>query len=135
LLVAIAHYYDITEARIVAGFLESHGIAAHINGLHLSSADVGMIVAMGGLALQVNEADVARARMLIHEAQTSGAEKCPDCGSPKIWKTPKAAMGFIQIVIALFGGGTQSARYTPRRRCLSCNHHWDAQDDPQELQS
>jgi hypothetical protein len=131
-LTTITHYYDVNEARIVAGFLESHGIAAHINGQHLAAADLGMIVALGGLALQVSDADAEQARQLIFEAQTAGAETCPGCGSQKLWKQPKAGQGLVAILASLFGGASQSSRHTPHRRCLSCSHQWLASDDPQD---
>ncbi len=124
-LATLTYYYDISEARIVAGFLESHSIAAHINGQHMASVDIGMIVAMGGLALQVSEADENRARLLLYEAQTSGSEKCPRCRSVKIWKQPKASASFFQIIASVMAGGTQAPRHSTVRRCLTCQHQWD----------
>ena len=62
---------DITEAHIVRGMLEAHGIEAHVGG-HYLQGGVGDLVAQGFAAVYVEEAEAVAARSLI-EAYERGA--------------------------------------------------------------
>lgn len=55
---------DITEAHIVRGMLEAHGIEAHVGG-HYLQGGVGDLVAQGFATVHVEEAEALDARSLI----------------------------------------------------------------------
>ena len=55
---------NITEARIVRGMLEAHGIAAHVGG-HYLQGGVGELAVQGFACVLVDEAEEMRARELI----------------------------------------------------------------------
>ncbi|MFO7527609.1 MAG: DUF2007 domain-containing protein [Marinobacter sp.] len=57
---------DITEAHIVAGFLEVHGIESYVGGHYLQGA-LGEIGAAGFSNVHVDDEDLYRARELIRE--------------------------------------------------------------------
>jgi hypothetical protein len=55
---------DITEAHIVKGLIEAHGIDAYVGGLYLQGG-VGELATMDFASIHVDEADATRARQLI----------------------------------------------------------------------
>ncbi len=55
---------DITEAHIVRGMLEAHGIEAHVGG-HYLQGGVGDLVVQGFATVYVEEAEALAARSLI----------------------------------------------------------------------
>lgn len=59
---------DITEAHIVRGMLEAHGIPAHVGG-HYLQGGVGDLAVQGFASVLVEEACAAQARELIEQYQ------------------------------------------------------------------
>ena len=55
---------DITEAHIVCGMLEAHGIAAHVGG-HYLQGGVGELMVQGFASVYVEDSEVVTARSLI----------------------------------------------------------------------
>ncbi len=55
---------DITEAHIVRGMLEVHGIEAHVGG-HFLQGGVGELAVQGFAAVYVKDGEVVTARSLI----------------------------------------------------------------------
>lgn len=68
---------DITEAHIVAGLLETHGIETYVGGHYLQGA-MGEIGAAGFSIVHVADGDLYRARQVVSEYETSGT---PTAGS------------------------------------------------------
>lgn len=64
---------DITEAHIIAGMLEAHGIAAHVGG-HFLQGGVGELGAMNFATITVSEGNIEQARALIDEYEQSSDE-------------------------------------------------------------
>ncbi|MBW0148985.1 putative signal transducing protein [Marinobacter arenosus] len=62
---------DITEAHIVAGYLNAHGIDAHVGGHYLQGA-MGEIGAAGFSNVHVEDEDLYRARELVQEYEAGG---------------------------------------------------------------
>ncbi|MEA1079339.1 DUF2007 domain-containing protein [Marinobacter qingdaonensis] len=62
---------DITEAHIVAGLLNAHGIEAHVGGHYLQGA-MGEIGTAGFSNVHVEDDDLYRARELVREYEAGG---------------------------------------------------------------
>lgn len=62
---------DIAEAEIVSGMLRAHGIDAHVGGYYLQGG-VGELAPMGFANVQVEAADLGRARQLVGEYTAAG---------------------------------------------------------------
>jgi hypothetical protein len=66
-LVTIERYFDLIEARIVAGRLEAAGIPVHLLGIHHATANSLVVIALGGVRLQVPTSRVEDARRILAE--------------------------------------------------------------------
>ncbi len=64
---------DITEAHIVAGMLEAHGIEAHVGG-HYLQGGVGELGTMNFAIVAVSEEDVEQAGKLIADYEQGSNE-------------------------------------------------------------
>lgn len=64
---------DITEAHIIAGMLEAHGIEAHVGG-HYLQGGVGELGTMNFATITVDDEDLLRARELIDGYEQAGDE-------------------------------------------------------------
>ena len=59
-----------SEAHIIAGLLNSHGIQAHVSGSYLQGG-IGDLAAMDFVSIQVANADVEKAHTIIAEYDNS----------------------------------------------------------------
>jgi hypothetical protein len=65
-MVKIYNARDITEAHIIRGMLEAHGIEAYVNGYYLQGG-VGELAAHDYASVSVLETDVDQAKKLVRE--------------------------------------------------------------------
>ncbi len=65
-MVKIYNARDITEAHIIRGMLEAHGIEAHVNGFYLQGG-IGELAAQDYASVSVNNNDVDQAKKLVIE--------------------------------------------------------------------
>ena len=65
---------DISEAHIIAGMLQSHGIETHVGGYYLQGA-IGEIGVSGFANVHVSDEDVPLARSLIGEYEAKNPER------------------------------------------------------------
>lgn len=63
-MVKIYDASDITEAHIVRGMLEAHGIEAHVGG-HYLQGGIGELVVQGFATVYVEDSEVVAARSLV----------------------------------------------------------------------
>ena len=85
---------DIIEAQLVAGLLESRGIETYVGGQYLQGG-VGELAAMDFAKISVDDADMAKARMIIDEYEASNPNR-PAVDEPRsLWSA------FIYIAIAV----------------------------------
>ena len=64
---------DITEAHIIAGMLEAHGIEAHVGG-HYLQGGVGELGAMNFATIAVGDDDTEQAKQLIADYEQGSDE-------------------------------------------------------------
>lgn len=64
---------DITEAHIVRGMLEAHGIDAHVGG-HYLQGGIGELAVQGFACVLVAEPQAASARELIDAYERAGSD-------------------------------------------------------------
>jgi hypothetical protein len=116
------------EAEVIRGRLESAGISARVTSRGLMEVYIGAgFSGGGGVAVQVAEPDVARAKDLLSEPVDFGdddllAPQCPACGSYEVSNTP-APSGLLAIVMELLPRGAA----TPPEmayHCEACGRDW-----------
>ena len=126
-LVTITRCLDHTEALVIRGLLDQHGIVCVLDGEGLSSIKPWMTAAIHGIGIQVMEEDAEDALCLVRPAtdgaiETPAEERCPSCGSDKIFRPDSFLLGVL--VVALLG--LMARRPTSRRICLDCRAKWRA---------
>src|SRR5262245_24976600 len=84
-LVTLATFGKPSEARIAISQLHAAGIEAHLDGATSGDMMAYFGSALGGVRLQVAEADLARAEEILDQIQDGPADrtpwKCPECGT------------------------------------------------------
>jgi len=83
-LVTIARYDNIMEAESVRLALDHAGIAAYLEGVNFVANNFMMANAIGGIKLQVADADVAAAEQVLSESERSFAANKPDTAGSEI---------------------------------------------------
>ncbi len=70
-MVKIYNARDITEAHIIRGMLEAHGIEAHVNGFYLQGG-IGELAAHDYASVSVKNDDADQAKKLVAEYDNQG---------------------------------------------------------------
>jgi len=70
-MIKIYQAKDITEAHIVRGMLEAHGIEAHVNGYYLQGG-IGELAASDFAYVSVNDEDANQAREIVDKYDNPG---------------------------------------------------------------
>lgn len=87
---------DITEAHIVAGFLEAHGIESYVGGHYLQGA-LGEIGVADFTNVHVDDDDLPRARELIQEYEAGKPQAAVT--APGLDKPDQYARWFVLALI------------------------------------
>lgn len=74
-MITVYEASDITEAHIVRGMLQAHGIDAHVGGYYLQGG-IGELPVQGFASVMVARSEVVTARMLI-ESYENGETALP----------------------------------------------------------
>jgi hypothetical protein len=136
--VTIATYIGAWEAHLARAKLESEGIFAVVLDDQIASINWFYSNAVGGVRLQVSEADAERAALILEKdsgedpatqqespALDSSIPACPVCGSTSIrrerFSLPIALLSFL-----LFGLPFLFNR--KRVICMNCNRKWKTSD-------
>jgi len=90
---------DNTDAHIVAGLLESHGISAHVAG-HFLQGGVGDLAPTDLARVYVESEDVDAARQLIEEYQQTNQSE-PTAQNPELASIKPRGTWWAVIVFAL----------------------------------
>lgn len=73
-MIKIYNAGNITEAHIVRGMLEAHGISAYVSG-HYLQGGIGELAVQGFASVMVAEEQTVSARELIDAYETAGARR------------------------------------------------------------
>ncbi len=141
-LITIASFGKPVEAHLAQAKLASEGIEAFVADDNLIQMNWLYSQAVGGVKLQVNEADAEQALKILSET-TEGfyfeenakesAEKasqgpapsqdvCPRCSSSQIAYEQKTRTGLSTFISLLFMIITPF--YTKKLKCHACGHQW-----------
>ena len=94
-LITIAAFDEPCVAHLARGRLEAHGIECYLKNEYIVGTNWSYSNLVGGVGLQVEKADVARASKLLDEKaaddseETDGSLCCPSCLSCDIREMPK----------------------------------------------
>jgi len=140
-LVPIASYPDAPAAYVARARLEAEGIPAFVLDEHIVGVAWLWSQALGGVKLQVDAADAARAREILTtdaaEAESSqagvppegpedAAERCPACGAPEVARDHLAHRSrALSLLVGWIGGiAVPFGLSRRRRRCRVCGARW-----------
>jgi hypothetical protein len=122
----VASFQDPVEAQIVRALLESAGIDAIVADLNLVTLDWPMAQALGGVKLQVPQADVAEAKRLIAAyragelAHDDGEppDRCGLCGSTDLDSFVPVSQQALALAVFAISAAPISTR--TQRVCTMC---------------
>ena len=133
-LVTIRTCHEMTEAQVLRGLLEQHGIPTIIDNEHVSSVIPSFASDMT-LPVKVRREDERRAKLLIENVQPLSnnqphylidLEECPACGSSRILQYSH----FLPWLLGLNKADVDG----PFHRCMSCGNRWRAEGSRKENQ-
>ncbi|OVE75746.1 hypothetical protein BVX97_03625 [bacterium E08(2017)] len=115
----------IAEADTLAAQLEMNGITAYVPDQGMVTANPVYANAIGGIRVQVDEADLEAAREILAgniPSSEEGLFECPLCGSDKV-QYQQYSKRFAVLTIMLLGLPLlwRKQPYT----CNNCMHVWD----------
>lgn len=127
-MVTVALFYDVHEAVIAKSYLEENGIPAFVPDLNQAYTNWMVIPAMGGIRLQVDEADKWAAENLLkldgEPDDQDVTDKCPNCGSPDI----VCKRSLLGLIAGSFFLNLPLPFRTGTRHCRRCKHEWREQN-------
>lgn len=113
-----------TEAEVVSSALEANGIRTFLPDRGMVETQPLYANAIGGIRIQVDKADVPRAREILAEIETDMDEEeicCPECGCGSV-ELEKSSRRLSMLTILLLGFPLFRSR--PKYRCRQCGHRW-----------
>ena len=127
--VTVATFTYATEAHLLRMRLETEGLHPQLKDEHTVTQDPLLSHALGGIKVQVPDAEEAQARAIVaavaelpHTAEDDTPLSCPQCGSHQLqpgYVKLRGVAGFLQIVVMFLL--MIFPFYQPRAyRCTSC---------------
>ena len=123
-------YSHAMEAQMARGALQAAGIDAQIADEHLVTQDWLLSNAVGGVRLQVPEADLESARRIIAEIDADAIRDeqrliCPNCDSDETRYEPPGPFkkAFLVFAIIITGGFALLLR-PAYKHCDACGAKW-----------
>ena len=92
---------DITEAHIVTGLLNSHGIEAHVGGFYLQGG-VGDLAAMDYANVHVADDDFEKARIIIIEYEGARNQTIKTRGVKNTMVTSRVILAILASLLIIF---------------------------------
>lgn len=132
--VTIRICHEMTEAQVLRGLLEQHGIPTIIDNEHVSSVIPSFAASMT-LPVKVRSEDAQRAKLLLDNVQPLinnepryllELEECPACGSSRILQYS----AFLPWLLGLNKPDIEG----PFHRCMACGNRWRAEGSRKENQ-
>lgn len=122
-LVVLQRFDNYFYANITCNMLQHAGIECYIRDENTILSDPLLSNAIGGIKLEINEAQVDEAREIIKQAEAAYLNEftCPYCNTKGLaaeekFDTPKNIFGILKNKI-LYG---QSTLYSKNYRCKTC---------------
>ncbi len=122
-MITVATVNSLQEADAVRVRLEASGIAVFLPDEFLCASVVAGAGAFGGVRIQVDEADAARARELLVDLEAPAGAKtfrCPTCGSVDVACQQLSLVSTLLCLLVCLVGGRPSVTCT----CRACGHIW-----------
>ena len=122
----VATFREAYQAYLAKGKLEAEGIFTIILDEYLIGINWMYSQAIGGVKLQVPEADFERAREILKEGYSqeidaiNDRDVCPACGSPSISIRPYSCWWLIPSILFLFPIFFRRKKW----KCVDCGHEW-----------
>jgi len=128
-LITVATFSQPMEAHVLKGRLEAEGITAYLLDENIVSINILYSNAVGGVKVQVDEADVEAALKIVGElpplelvpppdAEPDSQEPaCAKCGSREYLRERHLGLLALQILTLGFAFGGR-----PRWKCAKCGH-------------
>lgn len=131
--VTVRRYFFLDQAYLARSLLESVGIPCFLANEQIATAHPGMLVAAGGIRLQVPAALASQAIQVLDDAEAEPGREtplpgdepaddtCPACGSAEVIDRGYPA------AVTVFGWLLLGAPFLviPRRfECATCGHCW-----------
>lgn len=124
----LEHHFDIAPALVQASALEAAGVPCFIANYQICSTLPFQAIALGGVRVDVADADLTRAREVLAELQASPPEEmsaseptdiCPKCRSSDVFRG-------LWLPLALATGWFLGAPigWKGHRECRNCGHQW-----------
>ena len=133
-MITIASFDNTEQAELLKDQLEQEGVRAFVADGAIVTLNWLYSNAVGGVKVQVNEADVERARGLLEELGAAACApaalspyRCPCCGSTKVEFRRVSKTFFMLSLLVL---GIPLAFYRPRCHCLACGQNWKREPTP-----
>lgn len=135
MLVTIGRYLDPWEAQVLRARLEAEGVPATLMGDQHAVANWPIATGLGGVALQVPEAFLTRAREVIdaYEAGELAADlavehpeavdRCPRCDGTDLARSVPLRQRLLTMLTFFIAGAPFPTRAS-RLRCRNCGHRW-----------
>ena len=121
-MITVANCSKAEEAHLIRIRLEAGGVEAFVQDEFIVQMDWLYANAVGGIKVQINEADEERAKEILGEEPYDTEKRhCPHCGSDRVQLasfTRKAAL----LSVVLLGIPLLFRRST--FNCLDCKSHW-----------
>ena len=134
-LVTIARFQDPTEALIVCAMLEADGLHASTADLNHVVANWPIVLALGGVRVQVPADEFEAARELVQRylrgemalpdepGEPPARGRCHACGNTQFRERVPLQQKLLALFVFLFGGATFPTRASDRQ-CAACGRAW-----------
>jgi hypothetical protein len=122
-LVTVGAFDTPLKASILASRLEADGIECFIADAETIGANSLLTGVVGGVKIQVREADGPRATAILRDnmAATSRKPPCPRCGSAEV---QRKGMPILLAILAVLTVGVLALFLPAYWSCQKCSHRW-----------
>ena len=114
----------IAEADLICAKLEASGITATVPDQGTAVTQPMLGSALGGIRIQVEEADLMKARSVLERTPPSTARglfQCPNCHSVSVaYENVSRRFAFLSLLLL----GLPLPWFTRRCKCNDCGHKW-----------
>lgn len=122
-LVTVRSYNAFTEAELAQSVLDSAGIESFLCDVNVVRMNLFLANAVGGVKLQVREADAESARQIFEQAEKPAEELpriCPQCNSNRV-RSPSQESSVQWLVLMVL---SLLSPFRKRFECEDCGHVW-----------